>query len=105
MGEELHEREILETEGGVGRKKQEENGVALSTAVCIDETVVYEPLLPAKKIRRPHSVSILRGFEGVWVGLARRTLTASGVGGTEGREPDGAGESGEYVDGGVRGAS
>lgn len=39
-GEEVHGREILETEGGVGSKKQEENGVVFSTAVCIDETVV-----------------------------------------------------------------
>ena len=103
MGEDVHGREILEMEGGVGRKKQEENGVALSTAVCIEETVVYEPLLPAKKIRRPHSVLILRGLEGVC--LARSILTPSGVGGTEGSEPEGAGESGEYVDSGVRGAS
>ena len=93
MEEDVHGREILEMEHGVGREKQEEHGVALSSAVCIEETVVYEPLLPARKIRRSHFVLILRGLEGVC--LARSMLTPSDAGGTEESEPEGAGESGE----------
>ena len=68
--------------------------------VCIEETVVYEPLLPARKIRRSHSVLILRGLEGVC--LVRSMLTPSDVGGTEESEPE---RKRRDVDGGVWGAS
>jgi len=76
----------------VGRKKQEENGVELSTAVCMDEKVERVSLLPVKNIRRPHPVLILRPFAGVDVGLLHMTL--SGVAGAEGSELE-SGDGGE----------
>jgi hypothetical protein len=95
-------KDSFETEGGVGRKKQEENGVELSTAVCIEEKVERVSLLPVKNIRRPHTVLILRPLAGIGVGLLH--ITPSGVAGTEGNELE-TGDWGEYVDGGVRGDS
>lgn len=95
-------KDSFETEGGVGRKKQEENGVELSTAVCIEEKVERVSLLPVKNIRRPHTVLILRPLAGIGVG--RLHITPSGVAGAEGNELE-TGDWGEYVDGGVRGDS
>lgn len=69
--------------------------MALSTAVCMEDKVVCVLLLPVKNIRRPQSVLILRGFEGPSVGLVRNMLMPSGVGGTEGMDPDATGDNGE----------
>lgn len=88
----------------MGRKKQEENGVELSTAVCMEEKVERVSLLPVKNIRRPHPVLILRPLAGVGIGLLHITMTPSGVAGTEGSELE-SGDWGEYVVGGVRGDS
>jgi hypothetical protein len=62
--------------------QKEENGVELSTAVCMDEKVECVSLLPVKNMRRPHPVLILRPFSRVGVGLLHMTL--SGVAGAEG---------------------
>ena len=61
----------------MGRKKQEENGIELSTAVCMDEKVERVSLLPVKNMRRPHPVLILRPFSRVGVGLLH-TLGSGG---------------------------
>lgn len=69
--------------------------MAPSTAVCMEDKVVCVLLLPVKNIRRPHSVLILRGFEGPRVGLIRVMLMPSGVGGIDGMNPEATGDNGE----------